>query len=415
MKIGSFSQTISRFIYPFLPHGQKKLCTNKCCTKCTQVAVMALSRNVTTYPKKSTCLSCKKTTFSGTYTMYAQDIVSSRSISYSETDLQRIRSNSRTITRIPSSDGRDLVAFLQGNQTIEIWDCNIKKMQQTLQNYISINCFAYCAELSNNQGSILAVGTAGGLLQLWNASIGKIIGEYPIGYDEMSEQATPITDVVNVTNGKLAIGMQTSSLSIWDFNQKAEVALIQTNDNGSPICCINYLRDNLIACGLQNGVFQVWDWDKQKLIFSSVIYEGIPASCFCMPSENILLVGTTLGDIRFFDFANKLPDPYLTVYTGIPLSMCLMDDEHVLFGNGSGSNILNVTNGFYRFIQGNYNFYGTYGLCAPDATGSFVTGASNYNSGDTLNNLIKYIPENSKLKKTEKRILNIHLKLHKSQ
>jgi WD40 repeat protein len=318
--------------------------------------------------------------------IYNQNFISSQNISYSETQLQSLRANSRTITRIPSSDGRDLIAFMQADTTIEIWDCNTKKIQQQpIHNYIPSTCFAYCEELSNNQGFVLAVGTAKGLLQLWNTSNGKIIAEYPFG-------DTPITDVVNLTNGKLAINMKTSSLSIWDYNQRAEIALI---DTGSPICCINYLKGNLVACGLENGEFQVWDWNKQELVFSSVIYDNIPASCFCMPSDHTLLVGTTLGDIRFFDFDNPLP--YLTVFTGVPLSICLMDEEHVLFGNADGVNILNVESGFYRFIQGNDNYYGTYGLCAPDSTGSFVTGASNYNSGNTLNNLIKYTPSQSSM------------------
>lgn len=301
--------------------------------------------------------------------------------------------NNKTITTLNTANSTD-VAILKGYE-VEIWDCKSGTLKSTIrpadpETGETPTSIAYGGEVNNGGGSILAVGTSKGNLELWNTNTGTKFASYPVA--SIDGKPFPIHELRYLEQDRVAV-VFLEYIDVRECNSGNQSTRIHMDMSHTPINTINYCGNGFISCGFkETGAIASINYYNN---IPNLISEGTKLSsfnCFCQlsASENSFLAGNAIGEIYFFNPALSSTGS-IVVKTGEKIiSMAKLPSNEVVFGTKIGLYKLNTNT--WEYVEIDHDNWFPIGICPPFPDGSFATASGQISPYLLSYGLLKYTP-----------------------
>jgi len=196
----------------------------------------------------------------------------------------------------------------------------------------------------NQDGSIVAAGSADGSVKLWETNTGKQI-------KAIIKHPHPVLSMSFNPNGNLlAVGLESGAIALWDINYKERIKTI--NGHKGKIYSLRFNKDgSILASGSEDKTVKLWDMKSGNEIKTFTDHTGAVYSVAFSPDEKTLASGSDGGSIRIWEISSGNSIQTLREASGKAIHSISFspDGKTIASGSVDGSvRLLDVTAGTER-------------------------------------------------------------------
>ncbi len=181
-----------------------------------------------------------------------------------------------------SSDGTRVVAATGG--MLQAWDTESGELlgRQALQGRNGVTALVH-----SPSECLVAVGTGGGQIALWDADLSQHYG--------WRARAAPITQLAFDSEGRYLVSASDGVIDVWDARrwdpQPVEQSLSYLVHDGVVLALALDGADRFIATGTEDGHLQLWDRANERWMGEPLACDGAVTAVVFSPDGRRLLVG----------------------------------------------------------------------------------------------------------------------------
>jgi WD40 repeat protein/serine/threonine protein kinase len=199
-------------------------------------------------------------------------------------------------------DGRRLVSVSR-KQRITIWDLTTGKALREIQALTG----AWTAEARaafNADGTLLAVGSAGGNVHLFDPASGDLLADLPAHSGEGSPEVTNVPDVAFSSDGTLlATAGFDQTVRLWDVATRAQRGILSGHTES--VYAVAFSADGrLLASADKGGTVRLWDPSTFQEV-GTLPHRGAVYGVTFSPDGTRLAAACADNSIRLWDVATR--------------------------------------------------------------------------------------------------------------
>lgn len=142
-----------------------------------------------------------------------------------------------------------------GDSTARIWDCNTQTPIHTLKGHTNwVLCVAY-----SPCGTMIATGSMDGTVRLWEAQLGKPLGNAMSGHLKWVSSLSwePLHLVGEIDLPRLCSGSKDSTIKVWDTTQN--MCIMTMSGHSNAVSCVKWSGQNIIYSASHDKTIRAWD------------------------------------------------------------------------------------------------------------------------------------------------------------
>jgi len=149
-------------------------------------------------------------------------------------------------------------------------------------------------------GSYVAIGHYDGSVQIWDAKMGKVVGDAPVRHSDEVYYLAWSPD-----GKRIASGGRDGVVHVWDV-EKGEAVLEALVKHSRWVLCVAWSPiGKQIASGGDNGTVRLWDVEKGEVVGEVLVGHSRLVLCIAFsPDGKLIASGGSDGTVRLWDVEN---------------------------------------------------------------------------------------------------------------